>query len=120
MRDSESNLDRQCRVCFAYALWNGQDDILKERLYGLTGPEGNHGEGLRVFIFATAKFCKHWFDWTDVKELYYYLDSTPTHSYMKALYKYPQGKYPYAELLEEARRRTVADSEYELEDTGMK
>ncbi len=68
--------DRQCRLCFALALWNGRDPILKERLFGLTGSEGNHGE--------------------DVKELYYYLDSTPTHSYMKALYKYPQAEFPYA------------------------
>ena len=67
--------DRQCRLCFALALWNGRDPILKERLFGLTGPEGNHGE--------------------DVKELYYYLDSTPTHSYLKALYKYPQAEFPY-------------------------
>ena len=70
--------DRQCRMCFAPALWNGSDTILKERLFGLTGYEGNHGE--------------------DVKECYYYLDSTPTHSYTKALYKYPQDKYPYTEL----------------------
>ena len=77
--------DRQCRLCFALALWNGKDPILKERLFGLTGSEGNHGE--------------------DVKELYYYLDSTPTHSYMKALYKYPQAEFPYAQLVEENRRR---------------
>ena len=70
--------DRECRLCFALALWNGRDPILKERLFGLTGPEGNHGE--------------------DVKELYYYLDSTPTHSWMRALYKYPQAPFPYAEL----------------------
>ena len=75
----------QCRLCFALALWNGQDPILKERLFGLTGSEGNHGE--------------------DVKECYYYLDSTPTHSYMKALYKYPQAEFPYARLVEENRRR---------------
>ena len=75
----------QCRLCFALALWNGKDPILKERLFGLTGSEGNHGE--------------------DVKELYYYLDSTPTHSYMKALYKYPQAEFPYARLVEENRRR---------------
>ena len=75
--------DRECRLCFALALWNGKDPILKERLFGLTGPEGNHGE--------------------DVKELYYYLDATPTPSYLKALYKYPQGPFPYARLVEENR-----------------
>ena len=73
--------DREGRLCFALALWNGRDPILKERLFGLTGPEGNHGE--------------------DVKESYFYLDSTPTHSYMKALYKYPQAEFPYARLVEE-------------------
>jgi len=91
--------DRQCRLCFAVALWNGRDPILKERLFGLTGPEGNHGE--------------------DVKELYYYLDSTPTHSYLRALYKYPQAEYPYAALVEENRRRGKLDPEYELADTGV-
>jgi hypothetical protein len=91
--------DRECRLCFALALWNGRDPILKERLFGLTGPEGNHGE--------------------DVKECYYYLDSTPTHSYMKALYKYPQGAFPYARLIEENRRRTQAEPEFELADTGI-
>src|SRR6266404_5582939 len=91
--------DRQCRVCFALALWNGKDPILKERLFGLTGSEGNHGE--------------------DVKELYYYLDSTPTHSYMKALYKYPQAEYPYARLAEENRRRGLGAPELELIDTGI-
>jgi hypothetical protein len=91
--------DRECRLCFALALWNGKDPILKERLFGLTGPEGNHGE--------------------DVKECYYYLDSTPTHSYMKALYKYPQAEYPYARLVEENRRRGRLDPEYELIDTGV-
>src|SRR5919198_943841 len=90
--------DRQCRLCFALALWNGKDPILKERLFGLTGSEGNHGE--------------------DVKELYYYLDSTPTHSYMKALYKYPQAEYPYARLIEENRRRGLGAPELELIDTG--
>src|ERR671931_1080216 len=90
--------DRQARLCFALALWNTRDPILKERLFGLTGPEGNHGE--------------------DVKELYYYLDSTPTHSYMKALYKYPQAEYPYARLVEESRARGRDEPEYELEDTG--
>jgi hypothetical protein len=91
--------DRQCRVCFAIALWNQRDPILKERLFGLSGPEGNHGE--------------------DVKELYYYLDSTPTHSYMRALYKYPQAEFPYAQLLKENQRRGLADPEFELFDTGV-
>jgi len=90
--------DRQCRLCFALALWNGKDPILKERLFGLTGSEGNHGE--------------------DVKELYYYLDSTPTHSYMKALYKYPQAEFPYTRLVEENRRRGLGATEFELIDTG--
>jgi Glycosyl hydrolase family 63 C-terminal domain len=90
--------DRQCRLCFALALWNGHDPILKERLFGLTGPEGNHGE--------------------DVKELYYYLDSTPTHSYMKALYKYPQAEFPYARLVEENQRRGRHEPEFELTDSG--
>src|SRR5262245_49930517 len=90
--------DRECRLCFALALWNGKDPILKERLFGLTGPEGNHGE--------------------DVKECYYYLDSTPTHSYMKALYKYPQNEFPYTQLVEENRRRSKTDPEFELVDTG--
>ena len=91
--------DRECRLAFALALWNGRDPILKERLFGLTGPEGNHGE--------------------DVKELYYYLDSTPTHSYMKALYKYPQRAFPYTELAEENRRRGKDVGEYELLHTGV-
>ena len=91
--------DRQCRLCFALALWNGKDPILKERLFGLTGSEGNHGE--------------------DVKELYYYLDSTPTHSYMKALYKYPQAEYPYARLVDENRQRGLGAPELELIDTGV-
>jgi hypothetical protein len=91
--------DRQGRLCFALALWNGCDPILKERLFGLTGPEGNHGE--------------------DVKECYYYLDSTPTHSYMKALYKYPQAEYPYARLVEESRRRGRWAPEFEITDTGV-
>jgi len=90
--------DRECRLCFALALWNGQDSILKERLFGLTGPEGNHGE--------------------DVKEAYFYLDSTPTHSYLKALYKYPQSAYPYDQLVDENRRRGKLDPEFELADTG--
>ena len=84
---------------FALALWNGKDPILKERLFGLTNSEGNHGE--------------------DVKEYYFYLDSTPTHSYMKFLYKYPQAAYPYADLVETNRRRTRNDMEYELLDTGV-
>jgi hypothetical protein len=90
--------DREARLCFALALWNGKDPILKERLFGLTGPEGNHGE--------------------DVKEQYFYLDSTPTHSYMKALYKYPLTEYPYARLVEENRRRGRHEGELELADTG--
>ncbi len=91
--------DRQCRLCFAVALHNGNDPILKERLYGLTGPQGNHGE--------------------DVKELYYYLDATPTSSYLAALYKYPQTAYPYAQLQDEARRRGKSDPEFELLDSGV-
>ena len=91
--------DRECRLCFALALWNERDPILKERLFGLTGPEGNHGE--------------------DVKEEYYYLDSTPTHSYMKALYKYPQSEFPYRWLVEENRRRSRHEPEFELVDTGV-
>jgi hypothetical protein len=91
--------DRECRLCFALALWNGRDPILKERLFGLTGPEGNHGE--------------------DVKEQYFYLDSTPTHSYMKGLYKYPQALFPYRQLVEENQRRTRLDPEYEILDTGV-
>jgi hypothetical protein len=91
--------DRQCRVALALALWNERDPILKERLFGLTGIEGNHGE--------------------DVKELYYYLDATPTASYLKALYKYPQAEFPYSLLVEESRRRGRADPEFELVDTGV-
>jgi hypothetical protein len=91
--------DRQGRMCFALALWNGRDPILKERLFGLTGPEGNHGE--------------------DVKELYYYLDSTPTHSYLKALYKYPQAEYPYEQLVRVNQERGKLDPEFELTDTGV-
>jgi hypothetical protein len=90
--------DRECRLCFAVALWNGRDRILKERLFGLTGPQGNHGE--------------------DVKEEYFYLDSTPTHSYLKALYKYPQCDFPYQELIDENSRRSRAETEFELSDTG--
>ena len=91
--------DNHQRLCFAIALWNGRDPILKERLYGLTGKEGNHGE--------------------DVKECYFYLDSTPTHSYMKGLYKYPQAEFPYAALLDENRRRDRRVPEFELLDTGV-
>ena len=91
--------DRHQNLCFALALWNGQDPILKERLFGLTGEEGNHGE--------------------DVKEYYFYLDSTPTHSYMKFLYKYPQAAFPYGQLVEENRRRGKDQPEFELLDTGV-
>jgi hypothetical protein len=90
--------DRQ-RLCFSLALWNGRDPILKERMFGLTNSQGNHGE--------------------DVKEYYFYLDSTPTHSYMKMLYKYPQAAYPYGELIEQNARRSRNDMEYELLDTGV-
>jgi hypothetical protein len=86
-------------LCFALALWNGKDPIIKERLFGLTNSEGNHGE--------------------DVKEYYFYLDSTPTHSYMKYLYKYPQSAYPYTDLVEINRRRGRQYFEYELLDTGV-
>ena len=91
--------DRHQLICFALALWNGRDPILKERLFGLTGPQGNHGE--------------------DVKEYYFYLDSTPTHSYMKWLYKYPQAAFPYARLVEENARRGRDAPEFELLDTGV-
>ena len=91
--------DRHQSLCFALALWNGRDPILKERLFGLSGPEGNHGE--------------------DVKEYYFYLDSTPTHSYMQMLYRYPQAAFPYAELVAENARRGLDDLEYELLDTGV-
>jgi hypothetical protein len=91
--------DSRQRLCFAIALWNGNDSILKERLFGLTGTEGNHGE--------------------DVKEYYFYLDNTPTHSYMKCLYKYPQQAFPYTQLVEENRRRNKFELEYELLDTGV-
>ena len=91
--------DRECRLCLAVAVWNGKDPILKERLYGLSGPEGNHGE--------------------DVKELYYFLDATPTSSYLKALYKYPQQPFPYTQLLEVNRQRGRQQPEYELLDTGV-
>lgn len=91
--------DRRCRLCIAPALWNGKDSHLKERLFGLTGPEGNHGE--------------------DVKELYYYLDSSPTHSYAKSLYKYPQAAFPYELLRAQSRARGLKDAEFEIEDTGL-
>ena len=91
--------DSKGLVCFAPTLWNGKDPILKERLFGLSGPEGNHGE--------------------DVKECYYYLHSSPTHSYMKALYKYPQAEFPYARLVEENRARGRTQGEFELLDTGV-
>src|SRR5882724_5381798 len=91
--------DRHQKICFALALWNGRDGILKERLFGLTGNEGNHGE--------------------DVKECYYYIDSTPTHSYMKYLYKYPQSEFPYARLVSENRNRGRQSPEFELMDTGI-
>jgi len=91
--------DRQGRLCFGLALWNGRDPILKERLFGLTGPEGNHGE--------------------DVKEAYFYLDSTPTHSYLKALYKYPQSAFPYEQLVRVNRERSKLEPELELADTGV-
>src|SRR3974377_2388369 len=91
--------DNQQQLCFALALWNGNDPILKERLFGLTNSEGNHGE--------------------DVKEYYFYLDSTPTHSYMKYLYKYPHNAFPYAELVAPNRQRSRTEMEYELLDTGV-
>src|SRR5689334_14466335 len=90
--------DDELRLCLAVALWNERDPILKERLFGLTNQEGNHGE--------------------DVKELYYYLDATPTHSWMRMLYKYPQAEFPYARLVEENRRRGADDPEFELLDSG--
>src|SRR5437763_13793035 len=91
--------DRECRLCFDLALWNGKDSILKERLFGLTNSEGNHGE--------------------DVKEYYYFLDNTPTHSYMKALYKYPQSAFPYTDLVATNRHRGRYELAYELMDTGL-
>lgn len=91
--------DRYCNICFGIGLWNGKDPILKERLFGLTGPQGNHGE--------------------DVKELYYYLESTPSHSYMKHLYKYPQAEFPYAKLASENQKRKRNELEYEILDTGV-
>lgn len=91
--------DEEQRLCFAFAFWNKKDPILKERLFGLSNPEGNHGE--------------------DCKELYYYLDNVPTHSYMKMLYKYPQNEFPYSRLVEGNKRRGKLDPEYELHDTGV-
>src|ERR1700744_5357383 len=91
--------DRHQLICFALALWNGRDPILKERLFGLNGHEGNHGE--------------------DVKEYYFYVDATPAHTYMKMLYKYPQAEFPYDELVEVNGRRSRKESEYELIDTGV-
>jgi hypothetical protein len=91
--------DRKQRLCFSVSLWNGKDPILKERLFGLSGPQGNHGE--------------------DVKEYYFYLDNTPTHSYMKYLYKYPQSEFPYQRLYDENARRGKAEPEFELLDTGI-
>src|SRR4029077_4426547 len=91
--------DRECRLCFSLALWNERDPILKERLFGLSGPEGNHGE--------------------DVKECYFYLDATPTHSWMQALYKSPQAAFPYEGLRAENQRRGRDEPEYELLDTGI-
>lgn len=91
--------DRECRLCFALALWNERDPVLKERLFGLSNPQGNHGE--------------------DVKECYFYLDSTPTHSYTKALYKYPQAEFPYQQLIDENARRGKDVREYEIIDTGV-
>ncbi len=91
--------DNHQRLCFAIALWNGQDAILKERIFGLTGPEGNHGE--------------------DVKEYYFYLDNTPSHAYMKYLYKYPQMAFPYNELVEKNSHRSKTDPEFELLDTNI-
>src|SRR5277367_4144511 len=91
--------DEHLHLCLGVALWNGKDPILKERLFGLTNSQGNHGE--------------------DVKELYYYLDGTPTHSYMRMLYKYPQAEFPYDRLVEENRRRGVVEPEFEILDTGV-
>ncbi len=91
--------DRECRLCFSFAFWNTRDDILKERLFGLSGPEGNHGE--------------------DVKEVYFYVDATPTHSYMKGIYKYPQCKFPYEQLTSGNRQRNRLETELELRDLGV-
>ena len=91
--------DADQRICFSWSFWNGNDPIVKERLFGLAGNEGNHGE--------------------DVKELYYYLDSTPTHSYMKMLYKYPMKAFPYSQLVDRNKTRSREEREYELIDTGI-
>src|SRR3954464_3359143 len=91
--------DRECRICFSIALWNHNDPILKERPFGLTGPEGNHGE--------------------DVKEAYWHLDATPTHSYLKALYRYPRREFPYGELVAANANRSRDLPEVDLEDTGV-
>jgi hypothetical protein len=91
--------DRNQKLCFAWAFWNGKDPILKERMFGLTGPEGNHGE--------------------DAKDIWFYLDSTPTHSYMKMLYKYPQSEFPYEKIKGENQKRSLKDPEYELSDSGI-
>src|SRR5918912_545402 len=91
--------DRHQYLCFALAMWNGRDPFLKERLFGVTNTQGNHGE--------------------DVKEYYFYLDSTPTHSYMKYLYKYPQAAYPYQQLIEQSKKLRPDQGEYELLDTGI-
>ena len=91
--------DYKLQLCIAVSLWNERDPILKERYFGLTGNQGNHGE--------------------DVKELYYFLDATPTHSYLKMLYKYPQAAFPYEQLLDENGRRGKKDPEYEIQDTGI-
>src|SRR5436190_10496606 len=91
--------DRECRLCFALALWNGRDPFLKERIFGLANPQGNHGE--------------------DPKEWYWYLDSTPTHSYMRGLYKYPHAEFPYQRLVDENARRSKMEREFELEHTGV-
>lgn len=97
--DGDWRRDNHQRICFTLGLWNGKDPILKERLYGLNGNQGNHGE--------------------DVKEVYYYLDSTPTHSYMKYLYKYPQTEFPYQQLKDENQNRSREVGEFELMDTDL-
>lgn len=99
MTDGYWYRDNHQRLCFTLGLWNGKDPILKERLYGLNGNQGNHGE--------------------DVKEVYYYLDSTPTHSYMKYLYKYPQAAFPYQQLKDENQNRSREVGEFELMDTDL-
>src|SRR6516225_4704149 len=91
--------DVEQRLCLALALWNGKDPFLKERLFGLTNAQGNHGE--------------------DVKELYFYLDATPSHSYLRMLYKYPQDEYPYKLLVQENAHRSLQENEFELIDTGL-